>query len=45
LVVPDAKKNPRGYAELIYQTALAGNKEKGADEAESGKQEKRRATG
>jgi hypothetical protein len=45
LVVPDAEKNPRAYADLIYQSALAGTKENGTDSAESGKREKRRATG
>jgi hypothetical protein len=45
LVVPDAKKNRRAYADLIYQSALAGNEENVTDEAESGKREKIRATG
>ena len=45
LVVQDAKKTPRAYADLVYQTAFAGNKENGADEAERGRQVKRRATG
>jgi len=45
LVVPDAEKNTRAYADLIYQSALAGSKENVTDDAESGRREKRRATG
>jgi hypothetical protein len=40
LVVPDAEKNARADADMIYQSALAGN-----DETERGRREKRRATG
>ena len=42
---PGCEENPRAYADLIYQTALAVNKEKGTDEAENGRQEKGRAAG
>jgi hypothetical protein len=33
------------FSNFIYQTALAGNEEIGAKDAESGTQERRRATG